>query len=407
MTKLKNDAKNLATLFKAHHKKHSKDINSMWSCIKKNLQLIISDGVPTKMTSSQSTLPWITAQTKRLIRNRNKWFKRAKRRDDPKSWRKYKEIKQLTQKLCRKSHDSYVQDLISDDKSNKKFWAYVKSQRTENSGISDLVDRNRTFYRAKDKADHFNDKYSQAFSEPCDTTYPPPNFSDSSNTLNQITVSKKGVLTLLQNIKENKATGPDEIPGKFLKICAFELHEVFTILFQTSLDLGVVPDEWKVAHIFPLFKKGDKTKAENYRPISLTSISCKLLEHIVHSTVMGFLDSNEILSPFQHGFRQKRSCESQLLTTLRDFSESLNSSGQTDAILLDFSKAFDKVDHRLLLSKMNHLGICGPLLKWASSFLSNRLQHVVVDGCISGANNVLSGVPQGTVLGPLFSDLYQ
>ena len=120
MTKLKNDAKNFATLFKAHHKKHSKDINSMWSCIKKNLQLIISDGVPTKMTSSQSTLPWITAQTKRLIRNRNKWFKRAKRRDDPKSWRKYKEIKQLTQKLCRKSHDSYVQDLISDDKSNKK-----------------------------------------------------------------------------------------------------------------------------------------------------------------------------------------------------------------------------------------------------------------------------------------------
>ena len=156
-------------------------------------------------------------------------------------------------------------------------------------------------------------------------------------------------------ITKNKATGPDETPGKFLKICAFELHEVFTILFQTSLDLGVVPDEWKVAHIFPLFKKGDKTKAENYRPISLTSISCKLLEHIVHSTLMGFLDSNEILSPFQHGFRQKRSCESQLLTTLRDFSESLNSSGQTDAILLDFSKAFDKVDHRLLLSKMNQV----------------------------------------------------
>ena len=108
------------------------------------------------------------------------------------------------------------------------------------------------------------------------------------------------------------------------------------------------------------------------------------------------MSTNKILSPFQHGFRQKRSCESQLLTTLRDFSDSLNSSGQTDAILLDFSKAFDKVDHRLLLSKMNNLGICGPLLKWATSFLSNRLQHVVVDGCISGANKVLSGVPQGT-----------
>ena len=406
MTKLRTDTKNFATLFKVHHGKHLNDINSMWSCIKANLQLIINDNVPCKMTSSGSTLPWITAQTKRLIRNRNKWYKRAKKRDDPKSWRKYREVKQLTQKLCRKSHDSYVRDLISDDKSNKKFWAYIKSQRTENTGISDLISGNRTFFRAKDKADLFNETYSKAFSEPCDTPYPPPTFSDTSNFLDKITVSKKGVLTLLQNIKENKATGPDEIPGKFLKICAFELHEIFTILFQTSLNLGIVPDEWKVAHIFPLFKKGDKTKAENYRPISLTSISCKLLEHIVHSTVMGFLDSNKILSPFQHGFRQKRSCESQLLTTLRDFSDSLNSSGQTDAILLDFSKAFDKVDHRLLLSKMNNLGICGPLLKWATSFLSNRLQHVVVDGCISGANKVLSGVPQGTVLGPLFFLIY-
>ena len=115
-----------------------------------------------------------------------------------------------------------------------------------------------------------------------------------------------------------------------------------------------------MAHIFPLFKKGDKTSAENYRPISLTCIISKLLEHIVHSSVMDFLDSKNILTPFQHGFRQKRSCESQLLTTLRDFSESLNNSGQIDAILLDFSKAFDKVDHRLLLSKINYIGTTAP-----------------------------------------------
>ena len=161
-----------------------------------------------------------------------------------------------------------------------------------------------------------------------------------------------------------------------------------------------------MAHIFPLFKKGDKCKAENYRPISLTCITCKLLEHIVHSNVMGFLDSNHILTPFQHGFRQKHSCKSQLLTTLSDFTNSMKDSGQIDAILLDFSKAFDKVDHRLLLSKVNNLGITGPLLKWISSFLSNRLQHVIVDGCISEANDVLSGVPQGTVLGPLFFLMY-
>ena len=119
-------------------------------------------------------------------------------------------------------------------------------------------------------------------------TYPSPDI-DNPNTHQNISVSKKGVLNLLKNINEHKATGPDNIPGKLLKVCAFELHEVFTIFFQHSLNSGQIPDEWKVAHIFPLFKKDDKTCAENYRPISLTSVTSKILEHIVHSTVMDFL----------------------------------------------------------------------------------------------------------------------
>ena len=406
MTQLKADAETFCRSFKYNLHKHSNDINSMWSCIKQNIHRILDLNVPTKMTASNTSLPWITTQTKRLIKNKKRWYQRAKKRDTPRSWRKYKEVKSLAQKLCRASHDSYVRDLISDDKSNKKFWSYVKNKRTENVGTSDLVDNHKTIFKPKDKADVFNAQFSKVFSKPCDTTYPTQTFDDNSKRLSNLKVTKKGVLSLLQNIKENKATGPDGIPGKFLKLCAFELHEVFTILFQKSLDLGTIPDEWKVAHISPLFKKGDKTKAENYRPISLTCIVSKLLEHIVHSNVMDFLDSKNYLTPFQHGFQQKRSCESQLLTTLRDFQESLNKKGQTDAILLDFSKAFDKVDHRLLLNKMYNLGISGPLLKWSSSFLSNRLQHVIVDGCKSDANKVLSGVPQGTVLGPLFFLIY-
>ena len=243
------------------------------------------------------------------------------------------------------------------------------------------------------------------FSDP-QTPCPDSQTKINPNTITNIEVSKAGVFKLLQGVNENKATGPDEIPGRFYKLFSFELHEVFTTLFQTSLNSGDIPDDWKTAHIFPLFKKGDKDNVENYRPISLTCIACKLLEHIVHSTTMDFLDVNNILTPYQHGFRQGRSCESQLLTTLKDFTKTLNTSGQTDAVLLDFSKAFDKVDHKILLSKISNMGIQGPLLDWMSSFLKDRLQYVIVDGSISKACKVLSGVPQGTVLGPLFFLIY-
>ena len=219
-------------------------------------------------------------------------------------------------------------------------------------------------------------------------------------------MTRAGVLKLMTNIKEHKATGPDGVPGRLLKFCAPELVDTFTLLFQKSLDQGKIPLDWKKANIVPVFKKGDKSKAENYRPISLTSITCKLLEHIIHSNIMDHLDAHNILNNAQHGFRQRRSCETQLITTLNDFANCLNKKQQIDAILLDFSKAFDKVDHEKLLLKLHNFGIQNSLLKWMESFLLGRQQTVIVDGASSSPKPVLSGVPQGTVLGPLLFLIY-
>jgi hypothetical protein len=224
--------------------------------------------------------------------------------------------------------------------------------------------------------------------------------------MSPITISRNGILQLLLKINPHKANGPDNVPGKFLKLCAHEIVEVFQILYQASLDQGTVPQDWKEADIVPLFKKGERSRAENYRPISLTSLSCKLLEHVVHSNIMTHFDNFDVLDDAQHGFRKKHSCISQLIITLDDCANTLKNKEQTDAILLDFSKAFDKVDHEGLLLKLEHYGIRSSLLLWIRSFLIGRTQKVLVDGAASSPTPVMSGVPQGTVLGPLFFLVY-
>ena len=158
--------------------------------------------------------------------------------------------------------------------------------------------------------------------------------------------------------------------------------------------------DWRQGNIAPIFKKGDKHKPSNYRPVSLTSIWSKLIEHIVFSNVRRHLDTHNILAEEQHGFRSKRSCESQLITFVQELFNKVAGGGQVDTVVLDFSKAFDKVPHARLLNKLDFYGIRSKTHDWVGAFLNKRQHRVVLDGFLSNTAEVLSGVPQGTVLGP-------
>ena len=167
------------------------------------------------------------------------------------------------------------------------------------------------------------------------------------------------------------------------------------------MDQEEISQDWKQALVVPIFKKGDKHQPSNYRPVSLTLITSKLLEHIIHSNIMHHFDQHRVLCDNQHGFRKKRSCETQLLSTIQEIASSTTKGHQVDIILLDFANAFDKVPHTRLLHKLDHYGVRGSVKRCIEAFLSHREQRVILDGVRSESAKVLAGVTQGTVLGPL------
>ena len=217
-----------------------------------------------------------------------------------------------------------------------------------------------------------------------------------------IAITTSGVLKLLQNLNPSKAPGPDNLSPRVLHVRELSgvLADPLACLFRNSLASGDVPKDWRQANVTPVFKKGQKYLCSNYRPISLTCITSKLMEHIICSSIMKHAEEHKILYPLQHGFRRRRSCETQLLEMINDIANNMQLGLQTDVCVLDFSKAFDKVGHIRLVEKLRWYGINGHTNNWIQNFLQDRTQSVVVQGASSGDVSVDSGVPQGSVLGP-------
>ncbi|BHF67014.1 hypothetical protein SprV_0301003700 [Sparganum proliferum] len=379
-----------------------------WQRFREILHELIVNHCPLSRKSLSNRPRWLTQALKNEVNKKRRLWKKSLSDRSPTSICAYKIQRNRLKGLILKTRREFERDLLDRAAENPKlFYGYIR-QCTRNKDPIPLLRTAEGEHLTDDraKADHLSEFFRSVFSS--ETGFNPSALQSFEDTpiIETVQFTEGMVLTELLRLKESKSPGPDEIPAKILKELAGELSKPLSMLFYTSFETGYLPPDWKSAWITPLYKGGSRVSANNYRPVSLTSICCKIMEKIVKQQLMQFLEQNHLLSDSQHGFRKSRSCVTNLPYCLEHWTRAVDRGDMVHVIYIDFKKAFDSVPHHRLLYKLRRAGVRGKLLMWIRSFLIGRSQAVHVSDQQSAEVAVRSGVPQGSVLGPTLFLVY-
>ena len=386
------------------------DVNDMWhffiSILYRCLDMYApSHTVPIK--HSRRPTPWITPDLLTAIKHKSKAKRRAESTGLEADFSYYRHLKNRLKVLVREAKLSYLNQLLlrskHDPHTSADLW----------SGINNILGRYRLRWNLLDSALSLDDINSFFSTVAVTSEHRPASCFDITESADlpvdafQFSiVSEPVILSLLSHLDVRKSVGPDGLSARFLKEAAEQIVSPLTKIYNKSLVSGVVPQDWKCSNVTPVHKGGPCNDPGNFRPISVVPIVAKILEKVVSNQLHSFLERNELLSPYQGAYRRGKSTEQILLVASDAIAQALDSGKSSCIAFLDLRKAFDSLDHVLLLQRLHRLGVCGKAIAWFTSYLSYRKQRVKCGGRFSEWRFLNGGIPQDSALGPLLFLIY-